>query len=637
LSTCDFKIPYTSFFNCSVDIAKLRPFGCLAWVLIPKEIRKQKLLPCCKKALFLGYVNDFLTYRFLKLDSKVVCVSQNATFDETIFPCLTNESLDQSSFLFNPFDTIELDDVKEPEQFDVYPNQERYLGESSDDILPVNCPLNEIIGDISSENIIHHRQRGVSESFATTACDVDEEDSLTYHQVMMSPDKKKWITALDKEKDNMANYEVWDVIKKTQSDKPLNCTWVCKIKPSTSNQAQEYKARLCVQGFREVFGKDYNSTFAPTGKLVSLRLLIAFVLQHNFQFHQIDVKCAFLNAPIQERITLNPPPGIITPPNSLLLLKKALCGLKQAPKEWHLTLTSWLLSVGFNRSYAEPWVFWSSNTWIYVHVDNIAIFSPETKIFKNLISKRFKIQDLGSAKHLLGMQVTQLTSQVHLTQTHYIEETLSKYQCQDLYPLATPFDPKTNLVKASEDEIDQLLSLHVSYCGLVGALNYLSVTTRPGITYSVGCLLQFLNKPGISHWNAAIHFLQYLKGTKDFGITLKKTFASVNDFISYVDASWANCSETSRSTTGYLILWNNNLISWQSKKQSSTLLSSTEAEYVAISELTKEILWMKMVLKSALKLFVSVPFEIFEDNQGAIKLANNEANHSAFKTKHMKL
>jgi hypothetical protein len=169
-------------------------------------------------------------------------------------------------------------------------------------------------------------------------------------------------------------------------------------------------------------------------------------------------------------------------------------------------LSSWLLSVGFSRSYAEPCVLWSSNTWIYVHVDNIAIFSPEHEIFKSLISKRFKIKDLGSAKNLLGMQVSQLATEVHLTQTHYIEETLSKYQCQDLFPLATPFDPKTNLVKASRDEIDQFLSLKVNYQGLVGTLNYLSVTTRPEITYSIGCLYQFLNNPGIVHWTLMTFF-----------------------------------------------------------------------------------------------------------------------------------
>jgi hypothetical protein len=91
---------------------------------------------------------------------------------------------------------------------------------------------------------------------------------MTYHQVMNSLKKDNWTAALKKETNNMADYHVWDVIEKSDTDKPLNCTWVFKIKPESSNQALEYKARLCVKGFTEVFGKDYNTMFAPTGKLV---------------------------------------------------------------------------------------------------------------------------------------------------------------------------------------------------------------------------------------------------------------------------------------------------------------------------------------------------------------------------------
>ena len=138
------------------------------------------------------------------------------------------------------------------------------------------------------------------------------------------------------------------------------------------------------------------------------------------------MKCAFLNAPIHKRITLNPPPRINVPPNSLFLLKKALYGLKQAPKEWYLTLSSCLLSVGFNCSYVEPCVFWLSNIWLYVRVDDIAILSREHKIFIKMISKQFKIKDLGSAKHLLGMQVYQFDYSFTLNQTQYIKETLIK-------------------------------------------------------------------------------------------------------------------------------------------------------------------------------------------------------------------
>ena len=174
--------------------------------------------------------------------------------------------------------------------------------------------------------------------------------SLLYNQALKTKDKEKWANAINKEVDNMKSYEVWEIINKTPKNKPLSCTLVFKIKPEALNQKEEHKARLCAQGFNEFFGRYYNHTYAPTGKLSLLRLLTIFALQKNLKFHQIDVKCAFLNTPIRERITLNPPLGLQVPNGKLLLLKKALYGLKQAPKAWHLTLFSWLLSVGFKQT-----------------------------------------------------------------------------------------------------------------------------------------------------------------------------------------------------------------------------------------------------------------------------------------------
>jgi hypothetical protein len=340
-----------------------------------------------------------LAFQVLKLNSKIVCISRDVTFDKSSFPSLSNESIDQATVQFNPFNVApEIDEDENDSQFRPFPEQKVPAIDDSG-------PRDEIIGDIDPQNILMHGQRG-AELYAA------ESQSLTYNQVLSSSDKIKWVNAIDKEVDNMKDYKVWDVINKNSEDKPLSCTWVFKIKTEASNQTEKHKARLCVQGFNEVFGCDYNFTYAPTGKLTSLCLLINFALQNNLKFHQINVKCAFLNAPIQERITLNPPPGLKIPNNKLLLLKKALYGLKQAPQAWHFTLSSWLLSVGFNCSYAEPCVLWSSNTWLYVHVDDIATFSSEPDVFKNMIKRHFKIKDLGEAKHLLGMEVIQSSDEI---------------------------------------------------------------------------------------------------------------------------------------------------------------------------------------------------------------------------------
>jgi hypothetical protein len=93
---------------------------------------------------------------------------------------------------------------------------------------------------------------------------------------------------------------------------------------------------------------------------------------------------------------------------------------------------------------------------------------------------------------------------------------------------------------------------------------------------------------------------------------------------------------TGRSTTGYLLQWNGNLVSWRSKKKLSESLSSTEAEYVAMSDLVKERLWLRMVVGTSLSLEIPTKIPIYEDNQAAICLSNNESNHSV-KTKHMNL
>lgn len=131
--------------------------------------------------------------------------------------------------------------------------------------------------------------------------------------------------------------------------------------------------------------------------------------------------------------------------------------------------------------------------------------------------------------------------------------------------------------------------------------------------------------------------LRYLKGTKDVGLKLNKTDEDVIKLVGYADADWASCPESRRSVSGNLILLNGNVISWRSKKQPTLSLSSTEAEYKSLGDITKEIMWIKTLLKKIFNIKLKFPTPIFEDNQGAISLANNETNHSSYKTKHMDL
>ncbi|PLW26727.1 hypothetical protein PCASD_20149 [Puccinia coronata f. sp. avenae] len=366
-------------------------------------------------------------------------------------------------------------------------------------------------------------------------------------------------------------------------------------------------------------------------------MLIIFALDRGLLFHQINIKSAFLNAPLKEDIFLNPPQGVDIPANHVLKLKKAMYGLKQAPNAWHKTLSDWLFQIGFCRCKAEPCVFWRKGTFLYLHVDDLAIFSKDPEAFKEEVRSRFQIKDLGESNLLLGMNVIQTNESITLTQSHYIDVQLERFNCTHLHPASTPMKPEGQLVKATNEEKLSHINSGNNYRALIGALNYLSVTTRPDITFAVSSLSQFLNEPGSAHWDAGIQVLRYLKGSKDIGLKLSKSDSPDIKLVGYADADWASCPESRRLVSGNLVLLNGNVISWKSKKQPTLSLSLTEAEYKSLGDITKEIMWIKTLLKKIFNVKIKDATPIFEDNQGAIALANNESNHSNFKTKHMNL
>jgi hypothetical protein len=124
---------------------------------------------------------------------------------------------------------------------------------------------------------------------------------------------------------------------------PLDTTWVFRIKDNCHGDPIKYKCRLCVQGFDQIHGTDYEDTFAPTGKASTLRMLLLYSLHQNLQITQFDVQGAFLHAPLSEEVYIKTPKGV-NRDSPYLKLRKALYGLKQAPKNWYETLTSWLES-----------------------------------------------------------------------------------------------------------------------------------------------------------------------------------------------------------------------------------------------------------------------------------------------------
>ncbi|MBW0555649.1 hypothetical protein O181_095364 [Austropuccinia psidii MF-1] len=169
------------------------------------------------------------------------------------------------------------------------------------------------------------------------------------------------------------------------------------------------------------------------------------------------------------------------------------------------------------------------------------------------------MKDLGKAEFLLGVKLNHLTKGFLLSQEHYIDKLAEEYEIKSLTPSAT------QLSNATEDKVKGLKELKINYWSAIGALNYISLNSRPNITFAVSHLSQFLENPGITHWTACLQVLRYLYHTKT--LALHYTNTGSKGVMGHADADWGNSVMDRRSISGYTITLNGNLISWLTKKQ----------------------------------------------------------------------
>jgi hypothetical protein len=205
------------------------------------------------------------------------------------------------------------------------------------------------------------------------------------------------------------------------------------------------------------------------------------------------------------------------------------------------------------------------------------------------------------------------------------QELVAKYGLEEGKTRAVPISPATKLISEGE-LLDQSI---YPYSQLVGALLYLSVTSRPDIAYTVGALARYMAKPTMQHWQAAKGLLRYLAGTANYNITYGA--AEDTSLKGYCDADYGGDINTRRSTTGYVFVLNGGAVSWSSKRQQTVAASTTEAEYMAAAAAVKEGLWIRKLMTD-LDLSIDT-ITILADNQSAIKLLRNPI--SSVRSKHI--
>ncbi|GJY90521.1 zinc finger, CCHC-type containing protein [Tanacetum coccineum] len=319
--------------------------------------------------------------------------------------------------------------------------------------------------------------------------------------------------AIDDEIGSIMENNTWVLSDLPPGCKPLGCKWIFKRKMKVDGTIDKFKARLIIQGFRQKEGIDYFDTYAPVARITSIRF------EHK-----------------------------------VCKLVKSLYGLKQAPKQWHQKFDEVVLSSGFLLNQSDKCVyskFDSSGKGVIIclYVDDMLIFgTDQTEVdkTKKFLSSKFSMKDMGEADVILGIKIKRENKGIVITQSHYIEKILKKFNREDCSPVSTPMDPVEKLKPNTGKPVDQL-----EYSRAIGCLMYAMTSTRPDIAYAVGRLSRFTSNPSRQHWKAITRVFKYLRGTVDYGLSYIG-YPSVLE--AYSDASWINHVKDSSSTSGWVFL-----------------------------------------------------------------------------------
>jgi hypothetical protein len=260
---------------------------------------------------------------------------------------------------------------------------------------------------------------------------------------------------------------------------------------------------------------------------------------------------------------------------------------------------------------------------------NIVLTAKQCNISCDLLAKHFNIHDIGPIKLCLGMQYTRDHAQRSLTisQDHYFGDILAHFDMTNVQPFSTPMKVNLKLDKWSEpSDINTLRT----YQRMLGSLMY--VSTCPNLAYTTCYLAQFASALGPEHLEALKHMYHYLASTSDYAIVMDGTCKL--DFIGYSDSDWASDHTDWRSITGYTFTLAGNIISWSSWKQPSIALSSTEGEYMAVTEASREATYLQQFLLN-LGFTINNLITIHVDNLSAIQLALNTSAAYSARTKHI--
>ena len=468
-------------------------------------------------------------------------------------------------------------------------------------------------------------------------------EPMSFQHAMSYPDWEEWDKATQEELNSFVTNKVIEPCDETDIPPGKNVVdtkLIYKLKKLLDGTIDKYKARLVCRGFTQIHGEDFDETFAPVSQLVTIRTILVLCLQLGFKPKHLDVKTAFLNATLEHEIYIKLPKGVTILGKQFGKALKSIYGLKQAAHDWHQLQEKFILNfdLRMKRSAVDPCLYYiidgSLIVLISTHVDDYMVATNSDEFYKQFLtafSKEFTITELGEVDYILQMGVTWSadSKKMTLSQERHITELAEEHGLLNCKPVSTPMEKDIHLEPAA------VCDTKYPFRRVIGMLLWIARATRPDIYFAVIYLARFSSCSDVTHFQAAKRIVRYLVSTIDVNLTYVKDedfdLTKGIDLTVFSDSDWASDKNDRKSNSGNVTFVAGCPVSWYCKKQSTVALSSTEAEYMALSDGTREGIYITQLIDEIFP--IKKPISIFIDNKGCGYIAEQNVNNKL--TKHI--
>ncbi|KAJ1594192.1 hypothetical protein NDA11_001615 [Ustilago hordei] len=597
-------IPHEAFYGTTAHklAQQLRVFGCLAWVHVQQKDQQGKHGARAKPAIMIGYDDEHKAWKFCNPDQPAsIQWSNSATFHED------KGWSDRQQEAVRPMVTME---VEEEGVTPAIVEEETRSETAVEDLLPA------VDSTVGAAN--------------TAILNLDP----TLGEAMNGEDAQLWKEAIRKELEGLEAMGTWEVVHQPPGVPLVDSKVVLRLKLDADGVPVKHKARLVARGFTQREGIDYQETFSPVAPLGAIRAILALAVQNNWEVHALDITMAYLNSTLKEAIYMKPPEGSGVAPGKVYKVVKGLYGLKQSGREWNQEFDRSLRRMGFFQVECAPCIYTKGQgedmAIVVIYVDDTLVIAPRLETVlevKKQIGQRWKMEDSGEVSHFLGIKISRDRAMRTMTigQSGYIDQVLAKHLDKRTKPTMVPMQniPEGTLVASAAQQKE--------YPVIVGKLLWVANSTRPDLSLTVGVLARHMREPSQEHYQAAQRVLRYLESTRQVGLVYRAS-ESQEPLVAHSDANWASDATIQRrSTSGSVALVYGNPVAWKSVTQKCVSLSAVEAEFIAATEATREVLFLKQLLRS-IGIATGTP-TVYSDNTGCIQVSKDPAQH--WKLKHI--